>query len=104
LTTPQLRANLCAIDAGEEAKKYNVTRSSNMCSESAAKGGKGARWARFFEDESEASKEALEMLRKSDLCFVVFRNRGRVGPELKLGKRVARGLEEIRTLVAEGAA
>jgi len=56
-------------------------------------------WARLYMDQSEASSQVIRLLRDSGYRVITFPINGKIGPELKLGRRVYRGLEEIKKLV-----
>ena len=58
-------------------------------------------WARLYMDQSDASSQVIELLRNSGYRVITFPINGRIGPELKLGRRVYRGLEEIKKLIEE---
>lgn len=58
-------------------------------------------WARLYVDESEESLEAIELLRRAGFRVITFPVNGRIGPQLKLGRRVYQGLEEIQNMIEE---
>ena len=58
-------------------------------------------WARLYVDKSDASLEAIELLRNSGYRVITFPVNGSIGPELKLGKRLYQSLEEIRKVIEE---
>ena len=58
-------------------------------------------WARLYVDQSEASSQVIRLLRNSGFRVIAFPVNGTIGPELKLGRRVYRGLEEIKRVVEE---
>jgi hypothetical protein len=56
-------------------------------------------WARLYVDRSNESTQAEKLLREAHFCVIAFPINGKMGPELKLGRHVYRGLEEIRNLI-----
>lgn len=56
-------------------------------------------WARLYVDQSNESTQAEKLLREAHFCVIAFPINGKMGPELKLGRHVYRGLEEIRNLI-----
>jgi len=58
-------------------------------------------WARLYVDQSEASSKAIELLRNAGYCVITFPVNGKMGPELRLGRNVYRGLREIQNLIEE---
>jgi len=58
-------------------------------------------WARVYVDQSQESSQVIGLLRNSGYRVITFPINGGMGPELKLGRRVYRGLEEIKKLIEE---
>lgn len=58
-------------------------------------------WARLYKDQSDASSEALKLLRKTGYCVIAFPINGKIGPELILGRHVYRGLARIKEAIRE---
>jgi predicted CoA-binding protein len=56
-------------------------------------------WARLYMDQSEESSQVIELLRNYGFRVITFPINGRMGPELKLGRHVYRGMEEIKKLI-----
>ena len=59
----------------------------------------GKKWARLYIDQSETSLEAIKLLRSAGYGVITFPVNGGMGPELRLGRHVYRGLEEIRRVI-----
>lgn len=56
-------------------------------------------WARLYMDQSEESSQVIELLRNSGFRVITFPINGSMGPELRLGRQVYRGMEEIKKLI-----
>lgn len=53
-------------------------------------------WARVYTDQSKDSPKAVELLRQAGYRVITFPVGGKIGPELKLGRNVYQGLEDIQ--------
>lgn len=58
-------------------------------------------WARLYVDKSEASLQAIKLLRNAGYLVITFPVNGKMGPELMLGRNVYRGLEKIKEAIEE---
>ena len=57
-------------------------------------------WARLYTSDSQAAEEAADLLRSSGYRVITLSEEAKLEPELVIGRRRFRGLEEIRAFLS----